>query len=149
MTGENNEKTARKSIQDVWNDARFERIDELFAAEFVQHHTTTGPDIASRDQYRSFIEALHEAMPDLTTTIYTIVVDGDEVVVHFAISGTHVGSTMRGVEPTNQQLEWDGLLLYRFQDGRITEAWIQYDELGLLRQLGVVSPPEPGETVEP
>lgn len=149
MVTENNEKFARQSIQAVWNDGQFQLIDELFAEDFVQHHTAAGPNIADRTEYRSFIGALREAMPDLTTTIYTTVADGDEVVVHFALSGAHTGGTMRGVEPTSQRLEWEGMILYRFRDGQISEAWIQYDELGLLSQLGIVSPPDPGDTVEP
>lgn len=149
MMSKNNEKSARQSIQAVWSNGQFQLIDELFTENFVQHHTAAGPDIANRAEYRSFIEALREAMPDLTTTIYTTVADGDEVVVHFALSGAHTGGKLRGIEPTSQRLEWEGMILYRFRDGQISEAWIQYDELGLLGQLGIVSPPEPGDTVEP
>lgn len=144
-----NEELARRSIQAVWNDGHLGLIEELFVEGFVQHHTASGPDIADRTEYRSFIQALRTAMPDLTTTIFTTVADGDEVVVHFAISGTHTGGEMRGIEPTDRRLEWEGMILYRFRDGWISEAWIQYDELGLLSQLEIVSPPEPADTVEP
>lgn len=145
----NNEVFARRSIQDVWNEGQYDGIGELFAEDFVQHHTAAGPDISGRTEYRSFIGALREAMPDLAATVHTTVADGNEVVVHFAIAGTHTGGRMRGVEPTNQRLEWEGMILYRFSAGQISEAWIQYDELGLLSRLGLVSPPEPSDVVEP
>lgn len=149
MTIEKNKEMARQSLQEVWTNGRFDLIDELFTEEFVQHHTAAGPDLEDRAEYRSFIKALCEAMPNMKTSIYEIVADGEAVVLHYGITGTHTNGRLRGVEPTNQILEWDGMIWYRFHDGQIAEAWIQYDELGMLSQIGVVSPPEPGESVEP
>ncbi len=30
-----------------------------------------------------------------------------------------------------------GITIYRVEDGKITEAWSSYDELGMLQQVGV------------
>jgi hypothetical protein len=34
-----------------------------------------------------------------------------------------------------------GVTLYRFHEGRIAESWYAWNELDLLTQLGLISPP--------
>ena len=35
------------------------------------------------------------------------------------------------------------VLIWRFADGKIAEHWAEPDRLGLMQQLGVISPPGP------
>ena len=68
--------------------------------------------------------------------------EGDLVAqrVHFA--GTHTGM-FQGLPPTHRKVEFSGLELNRFVDGRVVEHWFQLDSLTLLQQLGLVLVPGP------
>jgi predicted ester cyclase len=43
-----------------------------------------------------------------------------------------------GVPATGRTLVLDGINIFRIEDGRIVERWGRLDQLGLLRQLGLV-----------
>jgi predicted ester cyclase len=83
-----------------------------------------------------------EGFPDLQLTVEDAVGQGDLVAqrVHFA--GTHTG-VFQGLPPTRRKVEFSGLELNRFVDGRVAEHWFQLDALGLLQQLGLAVVPGP------
>src|SRR4029078_11002382 len=83
-----------------------------------------------------------EGFPDLRLTVKDAVAEGDFVAqrVHFA--GTHTGE-FRVLPPTRKKVEFSGLELNRFVDGRVAEHWFQLDALTLLQQLGLVVVPGP------
>jgi predicted ester cyclase len=41
-----------------------------------------------------------------------------------------------GVPPTNKEVSWRGINMYRIADGRLAETWQLADMLGVLRQIG-------------
>ena len=43
-----------------------------------------------------------------------------------------------GVAPTGKTVSLPGINIFRLRDGRIVERWGRLDDLGFLRQLGVV-----------
>ena len=64
--------------------------------------------------------------------------EGDLVVEHFTASGTQEGEIF-GVPPSGHTVALPGINIWRVRDGRIVERWGRLDELGLLRQLGLVN----------
>jgi predicted ester cyclase len=46
-----------------------------------------------------------------------------------------------GVEPTNRELTWTGIIIDRIADGRIVESWANWDMMGMMQQLDVLSQP--------
>jgi predicted ester cyclase len=89
-----------------------------------------------------FLAGFVEGFPDLRITVEDAVAEGDLVAqrVHFA--GTHTGK-FQGLPPTHRKVEFSGLELNRFVDGRVAEHWFQLDALTLLQQLGLVVVPGP------
>jgi NAD(P)-dependent dehydrogenase (short-subunit alcohol dehydrogenase family) len=69
-----------------------------------------------------------------------VISSGDKVVVRFTNSGTHTGPFM-GAAPTGKHAAWQGIGLYTVTGGRISEAWLAEDILGVLRQLGLARLP--------
>jgi predicted ester cyclase len=41
------------------------------------------------------------------------------------------------VPPTGKSVRIDGLILDRVADGKVVERWEQWDQMGMLRQLGL------------
>jgi predicted ester cyclase len=77
------------------------------------------------------------ACPDWHTDCPFLVGEGDLVVEPFTASGTHTGELM-GIVGQGQELTLMGINIFRVRNGQIVERWGRLDELGLLRQLGLV-----------
>jgi predicted ester cyclase len=78
-----------------------------------------------------------EALPDWHSEVEQFVAEDDIVVERFTASGTHRGELM-GVPPTGNTLTLAGINIFRVDGDRIVERWGRLDELGLLRQLGLI-----------
>jgi predicted ester cyclase len=89
---------------------------------------------------------LRTAFPDLQFTIEELVAEGGTVAGRLTMSGTHEGPLM-GTPPTGRFVRQDQMHLVRFRDGKAVEHWGVRDELGMMRQLGVI--PESGQQGEP
>ncbi len=80
---------------------------------------------------------MREAFPDWHSELHELVAEGDIVVERFTASGTQQGELM-GVPPTGKTVSLPGINIFRLRDGLVVERWGRLDELGFLRQLGVV-----------
>ena len=66
-----------------------------------------------------------------------IVCEGERVAVRIVLQGTHTGPGL-GVAPTGRKVSIQGIIIVRIVDGQIVEGWNNYDQLGLLRQVGAL-----------
>jgi ubiquinone/menaquinone biosynthesis C-methylase UbiE len=72
--------------------------------------------------------ALYLALfPDLRFDVEDQVTEGDKVASRWTLHGTHEG----------REVELRGIVISRFEDGRIIEDWASSDTLELVRQLGL------------
>jgi predicted ester cyclase len=67
-----------------------------------------------------------------------MVAEGDKVVVRFMARGTHQGETEAFGSPTGKRMEMTGITIKRLSDGKIAEAWTNFDALGMMQQLGLI-----------
>jgi predicted ester cyclase len=45
-----------------------------------------------------------------------------------------------GIAPTGKQVRASGISIVHIRDGRIVEMWTNVDFLGLMQQMGAISP---------
>jgi steroid delta-isomerase-like uncharacterized protein len=62
----------------------------------------------------------------------------DRVVCRWRTSGTHEGD-FNGLPPTGKRIEWMGISIWEFEDGKARRGWIMQDVASLMRQIGVPS----------
>ncbi len=77
------------------------------------------------------------AFPDLEVETHVLIAEGDLVAGRFTGRGTHLG-LFQGVPPTGRSWSAGCTGIYRVEDDRIAEAWVNWDLLGLLEQLGAI-----------
>jgi steroid delta-isomerase-like uncharacterized protein len=75
--------------------------------------------------------------PDIQVSIEDLVAEGKKVVAHWTWCGTNQGE-FQGIPPTGKQVTGSGISIQRIADGKIAEAWVNFDTLGMLQQLGVI-----------
>ncbi len=122
---EHHKAIVRRLVSEVLNQGRLDVVDELYTPALAR--------AAER-----WIEPFRTSFPDVHMEVVDLVAEGDKVVGRFACSGTHLG-TWRGAAPTGRRFEnVDEIYFFRFEDGRIADAWGLEDTLGRLQQLGLV-----------
>jgi steroid delta-isomerase-like uncharacterized protein len=116
--------------------------DEILSAEVVFHGTAGDGELRGVDALKGFVVGYRRAFPDAQSTVEDQVAEGDKVVTRWRARGTHRGE-LGPIAATDRPFEMDGVTMERIEEGRIAEVWVARDELGLLRQLGVLPERQP------
>jgi steroid delta-isomerase-like uncharacterized protein len=66
------------------------------------------------------------AFPDLNFTLEDMVAEGDKVVAHWTLRGTHQGASL-GMPPTGKHITLPGISILRLDDGKAVETWVIFD----------------------
>jgi predicted ester cyclase len=143
MSAEGNKAVVRREFEEILNHTgNLHAADEIFAPNYVSHEPTSG-EVRGIEGAKQFAATYRQAFPNLQTTIADMVAEGDKVVVRFRGRGTHQGDTEAFGPPTGKRMEITGITIKRLSEGKIVEAWTNFDALGMMQQLGMV--PEPGQ----
>jgi steroid delta-isomerase-like uncharacterized protein len=138
MSAESNIATARRIVDEAWNQRRLEVLDEVLATDFVNHDPADPQDVVGVEAIKERLRGYHTAMPDLVVTIDEAFGSGDLVATRWNARGTNEGE-LAGMPPTHKLMTITGLSIDRFDaDGKLCETWDQWDNLGLMTQLGLI-----------
>ena len=118
------------------NSGDFGAFDEVVAADCVDHDPAPGQTPGPAG-YKQFFGEMRTAFPDLHVEPVHLVATGDDVAFAYTLTGTHTGP-FQGHAPTGNGINVRGLQISRFTDGRMVERWGSTDELGILKQLGLI-----------
>jgi steroid delta-isomerase-like uncharacterized protein len=129
--------------EEVWNQGIIEAVDRYIAGDYVRHDPGLPFEVRGPDGIKQIVAMYRSAFPDIEFAAADVVAGGDRVAVRWEIRGTHGGELM-GIPPTSREVELTAIEIFRLADGRIAEQWVAADNLGLLRQLGVFPPSNPG-----
>ena len=139
MSKEANLATLGKFAEAV-NTGNFDLFKEAVSPENIDHDPAPG-QVAGPEGYRMFFSGLRTAFPDMSVALEAMVADEDSIAFAYTITGTQTGPLM-GFAPTGKKIKIRGMQLSKFKDGKMIERWGSSDELGLLRQLGVLEEPK-------
>lgn len=118
-------------------------LNDLLADNFVSHHFPA-PGKNDKSTFIGGMTALFAGFPDIKVTRLQQYEQGDKVFTYAFWEGTQTGAFM-GIPPTGKKAHVEYMDIWRVQDGKIVENWVVMDIMGLMIQLGVVPPPNPGK----
>jgi len=126
---------------EMWNQGDLDIANEVFAENFVNHDPSwlQVVDLAS---YKQWASDMFASAPDMNFTVDFLIVEGNKVAGRWIGDWTDTGG-MAGKPPTGKQITVTGIDIIRCADGKIVERWWAKDILGVMQQLGVISPPAP------
>jgi steroid delta-isomerase-like uncharacterized protein len=123
---------ARRWFEDNWNRRREAVVDELLAPTAIGH--MEGGDVRGRDEFRAVRSALLGAFPDLHLDIEDTLVEGDQVVVRWCVSATHLGDQL-GFAASKRGCSFRGITWLTFDGGMIVQGWDSWNQGGLMQAL--------------
>jgi predicted ester cyclase len=144
---EQNRAVLNRFWTEVWNDNKLDVIDEIFHPNFVDHGLAPGLTMQGPEGAKEAVKQFRTAFPDLTLEVDDMLCEGDKVLTRWTAVGTHNGplnNPQGQIPPTGKKGIVLGMTLNRVEDGKIIEAWDNFDTMGMLQQLGVIPAGPPG-----
>lgn len=114
---------------------RGQLTDEVCADDYTCYVGTFPP--MDREAHNQLAAAFWEAFPDLHQEIEEVIAEGDRAAVRFRIKGTNTGSLM-GSPPTGKAIDIGGIALVGVRSGKVTELREEFDQMGLMQQIGAL-----------
>jgi steroid delta-isomerase-like uncharacterized protein len=136
---EANKALIRRWFEEVWKKGRADAIPEMFAADGIAHGLSDDPEKPLRGPagFLPFHSQFREAFPDIEVVVEDQVAEGDMVATRCTVRGKHQGDSL-GFKATNSPVEFTGMTITRIRDGKIVEAWNNFDFMKMYRQLGAL-----------
>src|SRR5215467_15051467 len=132
---EQNKALAKRAFEELLSKGKFELAEQLYAKDFVNHGIHR--DI-SFDEDQAALRGWHQAFPDLVIVPEKLIAEGDLVTIYWIARGTNTG-TGNGLPATGKKGELSGITIWRIIDDKIKEEWSAFDQLSMMRQLGLLS----------
>jgi predicted ester cyclase len=89
-------------------------------------------------EIRRYFEDLFAAMPDTHWRLLRIAEDGDDVFVHWILTGRHTGAPFDGIEATGRAVAVDGIDHFVVRDGTVVSNFVVFDQMQMARQVGLI-----------
>ena len=137
MPAESNKLTLERYVKEVWNGGHLDTVPDFITNDYVRHDTGLPMQVRGPEGVSQLVRLYRTAFPDLNLASVVTLAEGNIVAAHWQVHGTHQGELM-GISPTGKSLNITATEIFRFNDGKIAEQWVSVDNLGMLRQLGVI-----------
>ncbi len=108
-------------------------------AEKIVCHGFPGGNPTNRAEYKAWFASFAAGFSNMGFEVLATVADAEKVAMRWRVAVDHTGR-FAGMDPTGKRIVFDGMVLYRIENGLIVETWLHINELSLLGQVGAVTP---------
>ncbi|MBA2734786.1 MAG: ester cyclase [Acidobacteria bacterium] len=117
-------------VKEVWNKKRKETIDEIFADAGVARSFVgeSGQELRDHAGSKPFFRRFRNASPDLQVAIEDCFTEGERAVARCTVNAKQTGNPV----------EFTGISIIRAGNGKIVEAWNNFDFMSLNQQVAVI-----------
>lgn len=116
-----------KFFQRVWNESDESAIDDLFSPGVIIHGLSEGAKTGVAE-YKDFYYQFRNEFSNVQTTVEEVICQGDQEAARTSVTATHT--------PTGKQVSFTGMTMCIIRDGKVAEAWNNFDFLTMNQQLG-------------
>lgn len=119
-------------------EAEPKRVVERYLVEVLNGaNPGSAAELISNGPVLERVAGFRSAFPDLSVDTRVVLAEGGLVAIHVVGRGTHEG-LFDGCPPTGRTWTAACTAIYRIRDSRIADAWVNWDTLAILEQLGSV-----------
>jgi len=141
MSVEENIQGLRRWFQEVWNEGRIETVHDLLSPDAVARGQRGGEaEIRGPEEFVKFVREIRDSFPDIKVTVEDAFGAGDKVVLRWSAVMTHTGDAP-GLPASGRTVRIGGISIARMVEGKIAEGWDNWDQLGMLQQIGAYKQP--------
>jgi predicted SnoaL-like aldol condensation-catalyzing enzyme len=131
---EQNQVLIGQFAQQVFTEKDLSQIDTFITENYIQHN----PLVAQgREGFYDFFKSWFESVPNFSYTLKNIIVNDEYVWVYGSYSGTPTKEWL-GIPARGNTYEFNGVDIFRIEDGKLAEHWDVLDVYSLFKQLGTI-----------
>jgi steroid delta-isomerase-like uncharacterized protein len=136
MSVEENLQLMRRWFHEVWNEGKTESIHEFLAPDAIGiGELEDGRPLCGPAEFVPFVERIRGAFPDINIVVEDAFGAEDKVVLRWSATMTHRGDHL-GMPASGPRVRIAGMSIARIRDKQIIEGWDNWDQLGMLKQIG-------------
>ncbi|WP_153976970.1 ester cyclase [Paenibacillus xylanilyticus] len=131
------EQIVRAFFEEVRSGRNLDYADTLMAEQVLAHQVVSEEELTvnrTPSEYADHVREMIQAYGEFSLEIQELIVQGDKVYVRWRQEGIHIGE-VDGHAPTHRPVIEIASAVYRVENERIAEYWIQIDRLGIEKQL--------------
>ncbi|PEV95290.1 polyketide cyclase [Bacillus cereus] len=131
------EQIVRKFFEEVRSGNNPDYSNQLMAEKVLAHQIVSEEEqtvCRTPEDYAEHVREMIEVYGNFSLEIQELLVQGSKVYVRWKQVGMHVGE-IDGYQPTGLPIIQIASAVYRVEDGKIAEYWIQIDRSGIQNQL--------------
>ena len=135
---DNNEssKVLVEAFIDAINNRDWDMLDNIVAENFARHSFAAGePSVKCRGDLIQYLRTQESIFPKFKEKLLDLVAEGDKVATRQQFKGTQLGE-MGPYPASYKDIDLEYLAIYRIENGRIAEAWAEWDNYTSMKQLG-------------
>ncbi len=142
MSVEENVQLMRRWFKEVWNEGRTQTIHDLLAPDAIGiGDLEDGKPLRGPAEFVPFVQRIRGAFPDLNVVVEDAFGAGDKVVLRWTATMTHRGDHL-GMPASGMRVRITGMTIARIGGKQSVEGWDNWDQLGMLKQIGVYQTPQ-------
>jgi len=125
----------KRFYAEVWTKGNLAVADETFAADYVRHDLRPGNALPGPEGQKKIAAGFHESFTDIQMVPDFVLADGEYVTARWRITATH--------KQSGRKLDFRGVNIFRFQNGKVVEIWNHRDDLGFREQMAGLEAAKP------
>lgn len=124
---------ARDFFEEIWNKGDESAIDKYISVDTVGNDPQFG---TGRESFRTKWREWQIAFPDIHFRIDDVIVEGNQVVTKWHLTGTQTGP-LEGQSPSDKKVSVDGVSIDQIKNGQVVSGFDAWDSLNFRKQLGL------------
>ncbi|SMQ78056.1 SnoaL-like polyketide cyclase [Bacillus sp. OV166] len=131
------EQIIRKFFEEVRSGKNPDYSNQLMSVQVLAHQIVSEEEqtvLRTPKDYAEHVREMIEAYGNYSLEIQELLVQGNKVYVRWKQVGAHVG-VVDGYQPTGLPITQMTSAVYKIEDEKISEYWIQIDRSGVQKQL--------------
>jgi predicted ester cyclase len=114
-------------FDEVWHNGNENAIDELLDQNAVIHGLEIDANLTGPAAFKPFYRSFRESFPSIRVDLDHLVEANDYEVAYCTVTGRNV---------KGQEVNFNGIVVCKFKDGKMVEAWNGFDFLKMFQQTG-------------
>lgn len=117
-----------KWFNDVWNNGDEQAIDQLMTHDAKAYGISPETHLEGPSAFKKFYNDFKGQFRDIKIDVEDVIKEDDVESARTTVHAVHA--------ETNKPVEFSGICMVKVKDGKIAEAWNNYDFLNMYQQLG-------------